>query len=282
MRTLSLASGTLPEFAPVEVVRAAAAAGFAASGIWYDAATWTDAITRAVRDAFRATGIAPLEIEVIILGNAADSAGHYRLLDAGAAIGATEAIVVSTEADVHACAAAFAPLCRHAAERGINMCLEFLPIFAIRDLATALRVLELVNQSNAKLLIDPVHLARAGSTPADLAALPATLFSFAQFCDAPAALHEPTYAALFEEAVHGRLDPGEGELPLAALLDVLPQHIPLSLEMRSRRLRERFPTATERARHVYCAAANYLAGDVQTTASVPESDPGRTTGAPHP
>ena len=260
MRILSLASGTLPESQPADVVHAAAAGGFAASGIWHDAATWTAATTRAAREAFRNTGIAPLEIEVIMLGNPADQATHYRLLDAGAEIGATEAIVVSNLADPRASAAALEPLCHHAAARGINLCLEFLPIFAIADLASALRVLALVNQPNAKLLIDPLHLARAGSTPADLAALPAALFSFAQFCDAPAALPQPrTHESLLEEAVHGRLDPGEGELPLAALLDVLPKHIPLSLEMRSRRLRERFPDAAERARHVFVTAARLLA-----------------------
>ena len=85
-----------------------------------------------------------------------------------------------------------------------------------------------------------------------------TLFSFAQFCDAPVTLPNPTHASLLEEAVHGRLDPGEGALPLRQLLDVLPQNIPLSMEMRSRRLRERFPDATDRAKHVYKTTTAFL------------------------
>ena len=258
MRILSLASGTLTEFGPVDVVHAAAAAGFTASGVWFDAATWNAATTRAVRDAFKETGIAPLEIEVIMLGNPADDVMHRRLLDAGAEVGVTEAIVVSNEADVGVTANLFASLCEHAKSRNINLCFEFLPIFAIRDLSSALRVLALASQPNAKLLIDPLHLARAGSTPTDLESLPSTLFSFAQFCDAPATLPNPTHASLLEEAVHGRLDPGEGALPLRQLLDVLPQNIPLSMEMRSRRLRERFPDATDRAKHVYKTTTAFL------------------------
>ena len=39
-RMISLASGTLPEFGPVEVTRAAADAGFHGCGIWFDSQTW--------------------------------------------------------------------------------------------------------------------------------------------------------------------------------------------------------------------------------------------------
>ncbi|NJN50951.1 MAG: sugar phosphate isomerase/epimerase [Gammaproteobacteria bacterium] len=260
MRTLSLASGTLEEFGPLTVLQAAEAAEFDACGIWYDASTWSHRTTRELKQAFRSSAVVPLEIEVIILGNPADTDTHKRLLDAGADIGATEAIVVSSVAEPSQVADLLEPLCAHAHRMDINLCLEFLPIFAIKDLAGALEVLERVDRRNAKLLIDPLHLARAGSTPAALADLDEDLFSFAQFCDAPAELGQPaTFDALFEEALHGRVNPGDGGLPLAELLERLPPSVPLSLEVRSRALREAFPDAVDRARNVHAATRAFLA-----------------------
>lgn len=259
MRPLSLASGTLEEFGPLAVLRAAEEAGFDACGIWFDAATWKYATTRELKSAFRNSDVVPLEIEVIMLGNPADTDNHRRLLDAGADIGATEAIVVSTVADPSQTADLMAELCAHAQRRDINLCLEFLPIFAIKDLEGALDVLARVDRRNAKLLIDPLHLARCGRTPAALAGIDEDLFSFAQFCDAPAELGDvPSYEVLLEEALHGRVNPGEGGLPLAELLTRLPTTIPLSLEVRSRRLREAFPDPVERARNVFAATRAFL------------------------
>ena len=83
--------------------------------------------------------------------------------------------------------------------------------------------------------------------------------SFAQFCDAPESLQkERTFEALLEEAVDGRLTPGRGGLPLRELLDILPDELPLSLELRSRDLRERFPDAADRARHVFVETVQFL------------------------
>ena len=62
---LSLAAGVLPEFPPDEIVRAAAEAGYRASGIWCDTATWTEATTRAVYRQLRDGAMQAVDIEVI-------------------------------------------------------------------------------------------------------------------------------------------------------------------------------------------------------------------------
>jgi sugar phosphate isomerase/epimerase len=244
----------------VAVTRAAAAAGFDGCGIWFDAQSWTDATTRDVAGAFADTGIRPLEIEVIDIKPGAADPEHQRLLESGAAIGASEAIVVSSDSDLGAVKGRFAALCELGDQLGINMCLEFLPIYQVKNLSMALEVLSDVGHPRGKLLIDPLHVARAGSTPADVAVLSRDLFSFAQFCDAPATLPgEPTFEMLLTEAIDGRLNPGAGGLPLAELLSALPENLPLSLEMRSRALREQFADPVDRARHVYQATVNYFA-----------------------
>jgi hypothetical protein len=54
---------------------------------------------------------------------------------------------------------------------------------------------------------------------------------------------------LIREALHGRLLPGEGELPLDRLLAAVPE-VPISFEVRSAWLRDTFPDPVERARAV--------------------------------
>jgi len=258
-RTISLASGTLPEFDPVQVTLAAAAGGFNGCGIWFDAKTWTAATTRSVASAFADTGLRPLEIEVIDIKPGAADPEHQRLLESGAEIGATEAIVVSSDADLGAVKKRFSALCEIGERVGINLCLEFLPIYQVNDLAKALEVLRDVDHPRGKLLLDPLHVARAGATVAQIAAIDQHLLTFAQFCDAPAQLPgERSFAVLLEEAVDGRSTPGAGGLPLRELLAVLPANLPLSLELRSRPLRERFPDAVERARHVFEETVRFL------------------------
>ena len=263
-RIISLASGTLPEFGPVEVTRAAAAGGFNGCGIWFDATTWTDATTQEVAGAFAETGIVPLEIEVIDIKPGRPDPEHERLLESGAEIGATEAIIVSSDPDLTAVKVRFAAMCEIGERVGVNLCLEFLPIYRVNTLPKALEILHDVDHPRGKLLIDPMHVARAGATIADVADVSEHLFTFAQFCDAPASLSGedrpggPTFEVLLEEALDGRSTPGAGGLPLRELLEVLPANLPLSLELRSRALRERFPDATDRARHIYEETARFL------------------------
>lgn len=259
-RLISLASGTLPEYAPVDVVHAAAQAGFAGCGIWFDAASWTRQTTAAVARAFAQTGLRPLEIEVIAVTPGHFNADHERQLECGARIGAGECIVVSAEPDLGAFIARFAELCEIGDRVGVNLCLEFLPIYRVHDLATALRVLGEVAHPRGKLLLDPLHIARAGTSLAALRDVPAELLSFAQFCDAPAELPgERSLDTLRGEALDGRMNPGQGGLPLRELLAVLPDELPLSLELRSRALRDAFPDAVARARNVFEATAAFLA-----------------------
>ena len=71
MRSLSLASGTLVEFDPLTVLRAAEEAGFDACGVWYDPKVWTHRTTRELKHAFRSCAVEPLEIEVIMLSSEA-------------------------------------------------------------------------------------------------------------------------------------------------------------------------------------------------------------------
>jgi sugar phosphate isomerase/epimerase len=65
-------------------------------------------------------------------------------------------------------------------------------------------------------------------------------------------------AGILREAVDERIQVGEGALPLAAVLRELPTDLPLSLELRSKYLRDAYPDPAERASAVARVTRNFL------------------------
>lgn len=225
------------------------AAGWPAVGIWVEPATWTSATAADVRARTADAGVVVLDVEVIWLKPGADDPDHFRIIDAGVAIGARNVLVVSSDPDHGAAAAKFARLCDHAAAGGMRASLEFAYFTDVHSIAAACAILDATGRADAGLLIDPLHLARTGGTPGDVAKVASERFAYAQFCDAaatgPGADDVP---AIIHEALDLRLDIGKGDLPLADLLDALPDGLPLSIELRSKALRDGYPDPVERAR----------------------------------
>jgi sugar phosphate isomerase/epimerase len=105
-----------------------------------------------------------------------------------------------------------------AAQLGVLVHLEQIPTSVVPDLATAWDIVRAVDRPNAGLVLDTFHLARAGCTPEDLAALdPAKVFHV-QLCDGPLTPRVPDY---YEEAVTFRDFAGEGEMAIAGLAGAL-------------------------------------------------------------
>ncbi|MDE2620823.1 MAG: sugar phosphate isomerase/epimerase [Sphingomonadales bacterium] len=257
---LCLASGVLPEHPAETVAEAAAAAGFPAFGVRLEPAEWSDRraaeLSRRAADA----GLVVLDAEVLWLQPGPLDPALLRLVDLAAIIGARNLLAVSSDPDPAATAAKFAALCDHAAPYGLPVSLEFGRFTRVCDLAAACAVITAADRPNARLLIDPLHLLRSGGTPEEVAAVPRRLFAYAQFCDAgPDAPAPEDFAAIRAEALDGRRLPGEGALPLAALLAALPPGLPLSVELRARALREGYPDPVDRARHLLAATRAWFA-----------------------
>jgi sugar phosphate isomerase/epimerase len=100
----------------------------------------------------------------------------------------------------------------------------------VASLPDAVRVVEAAGRPNGAVLIDALHLARTGGSPEDVRAVPPGLIRHAQLCDAPAEAPR-SMDAIIQEARAGRLLPGDGALPLAALVAALPPTTPLSIEV---------------------------------------------------
>jgi sugar phosphate isomerase/epimerase len=253
-RLLSLAAGTVLDRRPEEAVEIAAAAGFGAAGIWYDPESWSTARARAVARRLAATGLTALDIEPVILGRAIDPG--EAVVDAAADIGARHVLVAGGPAEPAAVVDRFGALCDRAMAAGTVVVLEFLPIFAVGSLAAAVRVVEEAARPNGAVLVDTLHLTRSGGHPSDLRRVPRRLLPYLQIADAPR--EAPTSVeGLREEALHERLLPGDGALPLAQALEEVPE-VPLSFELRSNALLTTYPDPLDRARVVLAAARRLL------------------------
>lgn len=261
MHRLSLASGVVPEFGPAETVAAAVTGGFEAVGLWIEPPLWTPAFRREMQQRVADSGLEVLDVEVVWFKPGAPDPDHFRCLDIGALLGAKNVLVVSSDPDMGANAAKLRALCEHAAPLGLRVSLEFGLFTEVKTLQQALGIIEATEHPAAALLIDPLHLDRSGGTPAEVARVARHLLPYAQFCDAPAT-RPPVddAAAIITEAIDGRLHAGEGVLPLRELLAAMPAGIPLSLELRSKALRDGYPDAGERARATAQAMRRWLAG----------------------
>ncbi|WP_225009234.1 sugar phosphate isomerase/epimerase family protein [Novosphingobium percolationis] len=259
MNPISFASGIVPEFGPVDTIEAAAAGGFDMVGLWVEPADWTDQTTRDARAALARTGLPLLDVEVVWIKPDSSDDDHRKVIDVGAELGAKNVLCVSSDPDHARTAARLAMLCEHAAPAGIRVALEFGIFTEVKSLATALSILDDVAHSSRALLLDPIHLDRSGTTVEQIAAIDPALLPYAQFCDALAQRPDPAdFAAVIEDAIDLRQQCGEGALPLAALYHALPAGIPLSIELRSKALRDAFPHPALRASEVARATRAWM------------------------
>ena len=259
-RLLSLAAGVLPEFGPEDIVAAAVGAGWPAVGITVEPETWTTATARTVRDRAADAGLTVLDVEVVWLEPGDDDPDHFRIIDAGAMIGAKNVLVVSSDKPGPT-VEKLIRLIDHAAARSMRISLEFAAFTAVRNLPAALDIIAATGRTEIGLLIDPLHFIRTGGKPSELRAVDPGRFAYAQFCDANLAgppLDDRD--AIVDEALDFRLDIGAGGLPLGAILGAMPTAIPLSIELRSKAIREAWPLPVDRARAVLASTRKGLAG----------------------
>ncbi|MGH3209065.1 MAG: sugar phosphate isomerase/epimerase family protein [Trebonia sp.] len=250
-RAIGLEHLTLLDIAPPEFVSLAAAAGFDAVGlriapVTRDEETWplspgspmlTETLGRCAD-----TGVSVHAAEAIVFRPGADLSGCERVIDTAAALGARYLNVICDDPDTARFADLFASLADLGRAAGVCPVIEFTAWRPIRDLAGAVGIAR--QSDGGALLLDTLHIQRCGVSLSELAAVPPSLLSYLQLCDAP--LRPPNGLRVpatlprgqrgrqgddaVAEARAGRLLPGEGELPLRELLDVLPGDLLLSVE----------------------------------------------------
>jgi sugar phosphate isomerase/epimerase len=250
-RQISLAAGIMPEATPGQLIEAAAASEFDFGGMWAERETWTPATTRAIRAQARDAGVKLLDLEVAWIMPGAPDPWLTELVGIAAELGARNLLCVSSDPDMASTTAKFQAMVDAAKGTDVRINLEFGIFTEVKTIEMARSVLEAVDGEAKALLVDTLHWARSGGTAEDLAAIPREWLSYCQPCDAPA--HGPDLAsfdAIIDDAINRRVALGQGGLPLAAMVDALPDTLPLAIEERSATLREAFPDLNERAREV--------------------------------
>jgi sugar phosphate isomerase/epimerase len=256
-RPLSLAALTVIELSPPEMVSCAADAGYSHVGLRLLPATAEEPVypvigdmpmVREVARRLASTGVHVHDIEILRLKPATRAADYREALETGARLGARAALVAGNDDDESRLVANFAELAALADTLDLSLALEPMPWTDVRDVASGLRVIERSGARNAGLVIDAIHVDRAGTTPAELAALPASRIAYVQLCDAPA--ERPTDTpTLLHQARAERTMPGDGGLDLIGMLRALPPRIVVSVEVPMRTL-SRTVDARERARRL--------------------------------
>lgn len=118
---------------------------------------------------------------------------------------------------------ATAAICQRAAGHGLRIVIEFLPNTGVPDITTAAKLISDVGAANLEIMFDTRHLARTSGTPQD-AQRHAHMVGAIQVSDLRWTTRDDP----------NRLLPGEGDLPLAAMVaPVLRAHpaLPVGIEV---------------------------------------------------
>jgi sugar phosphate isomerase/epimerase len=225
---------------PPDLIAVAAQAGFAAVGLRTAPAVPggvayaledDPALLQATLDAAARWGLKIRTIEMISLSRETTAAALRPVFEAGARVGATRVLCTGNDPDMTVVTDAFAVACQTAAAFGMGVDLEFMRFRSVQTLEQACEVVRGAGAANGAIVLDCLHLVRSGGTAEQVAALPPGRIGNLQLCDAPAA--SPPAEGLATEAREDRLPPGEGDLPLAAIVaaaarvDAIDAEVPL-------------------------------------------------------
>jgi sugar phosphate isomerase/epimerase len=240
-RPLALCHFTLVEVEPPAFVDIAAQAGFAAVSLMLQfprsygpgfPMAGDTPMRRETKRRLEATGVTLFDAATCRLEPGTRTEDFQAMVDSAAYLGARRVDVNGNDPDVSRLTDQFAALCELCAEHGLGVGLEFMMSTQVKTLGDALALIGRSGARNAAVTVDALHLARSGGSPRDIAALGSARISYVQLCDGPAQPPEQGYA---REAATERMLPGEGDLPVRALVDAVGPDVMLGVEAPSRR-----------------------------------------------
>jgi sugar phosphate isomerase/epimerase len=264
LSTLSLGSSTLFRASPLETVEAAAAGGFDAVGVRVAGRAPGDGSPSVVGDASAIrelrqrsddAGVPITHVTAFWANPQVPIASFLPVIETAAALGAGTIVVNCGYAEEAPFVAFMASYGESAARCRLRLALEFMPYSGAKTLAQAQRMIERAERDNVGLMVDPLHLARSGGTPADVRSVEPGRIYMLQLCDAP--LEKQPDVELRVEALSARLYPGEGELPLHELLDAVTPGVQLDVEAPSAKHASLAPA--DQARQAAAACRRFLA-----------------------
>ena len=262
---LGLAHLAVLEIPPQDLVILAKQAGYAATGLRVHPAS-EGGINYPLRAPgelaetkrrLAGEGMRIAEVEFVPLTGTTRVPDFEWMIELGAALGASSVTVSGDDKDYDRLVDLFGAFCDLAHRYGLRVDIEFMRWRPVATLENALEIVSRAARPNGGILIDALHLFRAGGNAASLARIDRKYIRTVQLCDAPLTLSENL--SVIDEARGARLLPGEGELPLDDVMDALASdvnvaiEIPMSLNRPELGPLERISVARE-------ATAKFLAG----------------------
>lgn len=245
----AMAAGCVPDVDPWQIPLIASRAGFNACGMWVDPMTsWQgDALVK-TKAAVNAAELGLVDVEAIWLGRGRRATdGQKTVIDAGLNLGARNALVVSRHDDEEAAISQFRELCEMAGS-DLRVVLEFGEFTSVKSLTAANDFIDAVDHPAAGILIDLMHINRSGD---DLPDLSNDRYPYVQGCDFFRSSGDLTGTDYIEAAVDARCPLGEGEAKIEHIRAMCRSGKDVSLEIRSKALRETFADPAERARQIF-------------------------------
>ena len=184
----------------------------------------------------------------------ADVSEYAADLDAIHELGVKRINVASLDRDASRNLDQLAKLVEMADALGMETLLEVGP-GPVANLTAALAAIRHVGKPGFRLLIDTMHFFRSGSGVADIASLDPDVIGYVQLCDVPQVSRHASY---MDEALHERMVPGTGELPMLEILAALPRNVMLGLEVPQRSLAAAGIGPHERVGRCVAATRNLL------------------------
>jgi sugar phosphate isomerase/epimerase len=174
------------------------------------------------------TGIKLLDIELARILDGVDIKSYEPAFAAAAELGGKFVLSSGWTPDHAFTVEKFAELCDLGAGYGLTVCFEFVTCACVTDLAGAARVVGEAGRSNGAICVDTLHFFRSGCRVEELDSLPRQWFPYLQICDALSAQAANREELIFT-ARADRKFPGEGRLPIADILNRLPE-VPYAIE----------------------------------------------------
>jgi sugar phosphate isomerase/epimerase len=180
------------------------------------------------------TGMKALDIEIARITDGLDVTTYVPAFAAAAELGVKHVLTSSGAKDYGFTVDAVAKLCEIAAQYGLTIDFEFIAFSEIPTLSKTMALLRDVNQPNAGVLIDTLHMCLSNTPTEELDAVPRDMLRYAQLNDCRPTSVTPSTAEMIHIAREERLYLGEGVIPVRAIVDRLPD-VPLALEITHKR-----------------------------------------------
>ncbi len=241
----SLAHLTVLELAPIDLLKAAEAAGYDYFSPRLVAVTGNEphhplvhdkARLRELTGALKQSRVKVNDVELASLRPQTRPESFLPVFETAQALSARFVITQLPDDDRNRALEKFQQFCELARQYSLRPMLEFTSWSQIPDFKAAKQMLEKSGMDNAGMLVDVLHVSRSHTEPQEFAAAPPSWFGFVHLCDASGPVPASREAQIFT-AREDRVPPGLGDINVADILRALPV-IPYSLEIPNSRVRQ--------------------------------------------